>query len=344
MKKIYGLSILILLMLGTGCVPMKEIDVEVLIPAEITLPLDVQQLAFLNHSVIPRLLHPDSTKWTDEEYYILDTIMNNWMFQGIRQSMKESPLYDLDTIRIIRSRRYDTSGVMDPLTDYYLQRLKMVHPADAVISLDYYDLKDSSTVYMIAAENSSTYTEFAVQAYLGLYTTSLWRIYDLIRDTIFDEYIIRDTLTWYHAAETVESAVDGLPKAVDALRAAAFNTGTIYGNRISPGWMEVQRYYHSSGGREMRLAANKAARDDWSGAVLIWEKLAYSENLFVASWASFNMALVCEIEDRLIEALDWAIRSYSIKQKPLTREYIDLLRKRYEHEQKLRKQVPAGGY
>ena len=92
----------------------------------------------------------------------------------------------------------------------------------------------------------------------------------------------------------------------------------------------------------MRLAAHKAAQDDWSGAAIIWEKHAYSENLFVASWASFNMALVCEIEDRLIEALDWAIRSYSIQQKPLTREYIGLLRKRYEHEKKLRRQVPAG--
>ena len=66
---------------------MKEIDVEVLIPAEITLPLDVQQLAFLNHSVNLGLLHPDSSKWTDEEYYILDTIMNNWIFQGVRQSL-----------------------------------------------------------------------------------------------------------------------------------------------------------------------------------------------------------------------------------------------------------------
>jgi hypothetical protein len=340
MKSIGGRILVLFLILGTGCAPMREIDISIMQPARITLPLYINQIAFLNRSVVPRLLHSDSSKWTAEEYYILDTIMNNWIFQGVRQSLKASPLYDLDSITIIRARRNDTTGLLTPMTVRQMNRLKKVHPADAVISLEYYDIIDSSRVYMVFTGEDTEYPIFMMEAYLGLYTTAAWRIYDLTRDTVFDQHLIRDTLTWYHQGETVEEAVYGLPESVDALRSAAFNVGALYGDRISPGWTETQRYYHASGGKEMRQASIHAQKGEWEEAAEIWKKLSNGDRRWVAAHASFNMALVCEINDEIIDALDWAIKSYSIRQEDLTREYIDLLKERYEDRRKLNKQVP----
>ena len=95
--------ILILFILA-GCVPMSEIEILVMDPAQVTFPLDVQQLVFLDRSVYPRLSQHDTAKWTDEEYHILDTILGTWIFQGVRSTMLESPLFDIDTIRIIKAR------------------------------------------------------------------------------------------------------------------------------------------------------------------------------------------------------------------------------------------------
>ncbi len=93
----------------------------------------------------------------------------------------------------------------------------------------------------------------------------------------------------------------------------------------------------------MKEAGKLAAMRDWKGAAEIWKKLAYQENEKVAAKACFNMALVCEIEDLLIPALDWAIKSYLIKQDPDTKEYIDQLKVRYEKQKVIKTQLPAGG-
>jgi hypothetical protein len=274
-------------------------------------------------------MHPDSSGWTEEEYNIMDTIMNNWIFRALRESMMESPLFDLDTLNIIRSRRNDTTGLMSPLPVNRLQQIKQVYPADAVISLEYYDMVDSSKVYMVSVLDDYGYPKYAVEAYLGLYTTSLWRIYDLIQDSVLDEHIIHDTMEWVYTGDIVDEAVNGLPEAIDAIREAAFHTGTIY---------------YSSGNEEMRRASERVRREDWDGAARIWEKISSGENDSQAAKASFNLALVCEMNDRYIPALDWAIKSYSLRQKELTREYIRLLKQRYEQEKKLDYQVPSGNF
>jgi hypothetical protein len=197
-------------------------------------------------------------------------------------------------------------------------------------------------VYLIAAGEDNGLPGFGLEAYLGLYTTTAWRIYDLNQDTAIDVHVIHDTMTWYNAGETLESAVDGLPPAIDAIRSAAYNVGILYGNRISPGWFKTQRYYHTCGGSLMRLAARDAAEDKWQLAAERWKIIAAGDKLRPAAHACFNLALVCEMEDDVITALDWAIKSYTLRQETLTREYIDLLRQRYEDRKKLKKQVPGG--
>ncbi len=324
---------LAILFLAAGCVPMAEIDIRVLDPAELTLPLSVQQVAFMNRAVFPHILKNDTSGWTKQEYYILDTIVNNWIFQGVRSAMMESPLYDLDTIRVIRSRRRDTTTVLDPLTVVQMQMIKQVHPADAVISLEYYTLYDSIGVTYNAIEGR-------YEAYLGIYTTVAWRIYDLARDTVIDEYAFKETSDWVAFADGYKSSLAKLPETIDAIRAAAFTVGEKYGERISPGWMEVIRFYHVWGSKEIREAGKLAARGDWNNAAGIWKRLAYGEDEKTAARACFNMALLCETEDLLLPALDWAIKSYSIRQEDLTRDYIDLLKNRYEDRKKLREQIP----
>jgi hypothetical protein len=153
--------------------------------------------------------------------------------------------------------------------------------------------------------------------------------------------MLEDTSDWFLVGEDRYVLIKELPEFINSIRSAAYQTGLKYGQRISPTWYDVPRFYHKSGGKDMRRAAKKAAMLDWQGASEIWKKLAYQENEKTAAKASFNMALVCEMEDLLIPALDWSVKSYLIKQDAVTMAYIDILKNRYEKQKVIKTQLPG---
>jgi hypothetical protein len=326
--------ILIISLLLVGCAPMAEISIHVIEPAKITLPPYVNQVAFLNHSYIPRYQPGDTAGISQKEIYILDTVINNQVFRGLQDGLNESPLFDLDSIHIIQLRKYDTINFLEPATTDQLRTVQQSEQAEAVISLEYYRIQDTISM--------DTY-QLDLLGNRRMITHTIWRIYDLSSDSIFDEYMLKDTVDWYVFGYDSYSILQKLPEFINSLRAASYHAGLTYGHRISPTWFEVPRFYYISGGESMREAGKLAASQDWDGAAEIWKKLAYQENEKVAAKACFNMALVCEMEDLLIPSLDWAIKSYFIKQDPDTKEYIDQLKVRYEKQKVIKTQLPAGG-
>jgi hypothetical protein len=326
--------ILIIPLLLVGCTPMAEITIQVIEPAKVTLPPYVNQVAFINHSYMPKYDDEDTTRLSRKEIYILDTIINNQVFQGLQNGLNESPLFDLDSIHILQFRRNDTNHFLAPFTRDQLRIINEREQADALISFEYYRITDTIGMFEYLMD---------FMAYRQLVTHTVWRIYDLSRDTVIDEYMQKDTTDWYTAREDPYLAMDGLPEFISSLRTASYNAGLKYGQRISPSWFDVPRFYHISGGKAMRVAWKKAASQDWKGASEIWKKLAYQDNKKTAAKASFNMALVCEMEDLFIPALDWAIKSYFIKQDPVTKEYIDQLKLRYTKQKVIKIQLPVDG-
>jgi hypothetical protein len=313
---------------------MEEISIQVMEPAKITLPIHFSQVAFMNRSYIPQYNQDDSSGFSEKEVYILDTIVSNQIFVGLRNGLTESPLFDLDSIRILQFRRKDTIDFLKPLSQFQLRAIRHREQAEALISLEYYQIRDTIDVDLY-------YMDY--MAFRQLISKTIWRLYDMTRDSIFDEYLLNDTVQWYSIGEDPQLAVENLPEFIRALRMTAYNAGYKYGQRISPAWFEVPRFYHVFGGKAMRDARRMAASLDWKGASEIWKKLAYQDNEKRAAKACFNMALVCEIEDLLIPALDWAIKSYLIKQDPVTKEYIDLLKERYEKQKIIKDQLPEEG-
>ncbi len=327
---IIGIISLLLL----GCSPMAEISIEVMEPARITLPPYVNQVAFVNRSYVPKYESEDTSNFSPKEIYILDTVINNQIFSGLRNGLNESPLFDLDSIHILQFRRNDTNDFLEPLTRDQMHAVKESEHAEALISLEYYLIKDTISMGVYRLE---------LFANRQIISHNIWRIYDLALDSLLDEYFLKDTTNWFVIGEDPYYSVQDLPEFINALRTACYNAGLKYGQRISPTWFEVSRFYHKSGGKAMREAGKKSALLDWEGASEIWKKLAYQDKEKTAAKACYNMALVCEMEDMLIPAIDWAIKSYLIKQSTFTKSYIDLLIDRYEKQKVIKIQLPAEG-
>jgi hypothetical protein len=245
--------------------------------------------------------------------------------------LNDSPLFELDSIRVIASRRNDTFNFLAPLKANQLNAIKENEQADALISLEYYHTNDTISFDRLNLD---------LVASRRIISNTVWRIYDLINDTIIDEYMLKDTTEWYAVGEDPYLLVESLPEFINSLRRASYLTGYKYGQRISPSWFDVPRFYHTSGGKAMREAKRKASALDWKGASEIWKRMAYQDNQRTAAKACFNMALVCEMEDMLIPALDWAIKSYTLRQDRVTKEYIDLLKVRYLKQRVIKDQLP----
>jgi hypothetical protein len=324
--------ILFVNLLFIGCTPMAEISIQVLEPATITFPQHINQVGFINHSYIPLENPIDTSALSRNEVYILDTIVNNQIFTGLKDGMNDSPLFDLDSIHVIQSRRSDIVNFLAPFTADQLAALSQSEQADALISLEYYRMSDTTSVDRL---------DLNLLAVRRMVSNTVWRIYDQVLDTLIDEYMQKDTTEWYVIGEDPYLMVESLPEFINSLRKASYNAGYKYAQRISPSWFEVPRFYHTSGGKAMREAKRKAAALDWAGASAIWKRLAYQAQKKTAAKACFNMALVCEMEDLLIPSLDWAIKAYFIRQDRVTKDYIDLLKVRYLQQRLIKDQLPV---
>jgi hypothetical protein len=327
------IALLLLIILSfSRCQPLAKITINVLEPGELILPAHVEKLAFINRSHIPEMLDWDTVIWSQEELFILDTIISYRSFLGMADALNASPLFDLGKISVIQLRRTDTTNSMKPLTSQELKSIGTTLNADAIFSLE---------SYKISAEQEFGFSDTYFSATLTFKSDTYWRIYNYFGDTILDEYMLSDSVVWVEFGESPEEAFGNLPLATDALRETGYHAGFMYGTRISPSWMEQDRYYYRKGSQSLIDAATLVDYGQWDRAQILWRKAANAKEMKKAARACFNMALAMEMEDSLKQALVWARRSYLLMEDDLTFEYIELLEERLQKMERLNLQLPS---
>ena len=323
---------LLIILLFSRCQPLVRITIDVLEPGKITLPSNIEKLAFINRSLIPEMLIEDSVPWSQEELFIMDTIISYRSFLGLADALNASPLFNLGEISVIQLRRTDTTDYLKPLTNQELKRLVTTLDADAIFSLENYD---------ISAKQEFGFTDAYFNAGLTFKSDTYWRIYHYLGDTILHEYMLSDSVVWVEFGSSPEDAMGQLPPATDALRETGYHAGFIYGSTISPSWTEQDRYYYRKGSQSLNEAAILVGYGQWDRAQILWLETANSEKKKTAARACFNMALAMEMEDNMKQALVWTRRSYMLVEDDLTLEYIELLEERLLKRKMLDFQLPS---
>jgi hypothetical protein len=335
--------IAIILMSLLSCNTVREISIEVLVPAEVTIPEHIQSVAFVNRSYMPWLARnpEDTMARPPEDLYILDTIINNKFFLGLFDALNSSPLFDLEDPIVFQFRRSDSTRFPDPLSIENLQYITDSLYTDAIISLEGYRVSDSLTVWDqsndIWLEPDYYFIEYKFDYIVE--GTMQWRIYDGIYGILIDEFIKTDTTEWTVYGDS-EEAINELPEVVDAYREYAYQRGYDFGMRVSPSWSQVRRFYFITGNKNIRKAAEFAFNEKWEAAAGLWKQESSSDDTKIAAKAAFNLALYSEKKDLLIPAIDWATRSYDLIQEKYTKTYIEILEKRKLNKLKLERQIP----
>jgi hypothetical protein len=268
-------------------------QVEILKPGIFNIPKDVKTVAIFNRG----LLQPEASKVV---YFKLGNIiedstihyrdLSNNCTDALAGYLKNESYFS-KVVNYHDSLNQSFNDLHYPET---ITKLLQQSGTDACIFLDYFRF-NSSMVY----DYGNRFYTFA---------DAKWSV-AFKNDTSTYLYNQLDTLI-FEDRESIESQFKIKP-VVTRFNEASENVGELFGTKLIPFNLVVDRLYYKSHNSEMMKAQKLALNNEWRAAADIWRKMTYSKNRNMATKAMFNMALACEMEGKPELAITWAVKSYS---------------------------------
>jgi hypothetical protein len=289
-----------------SCCLYEPIDIQILKSADHRITSEIQRIMMVNHALYNKSRFLNEENLPVRNNY--DSIVTNHYFEGLSEALIKSPRFDLismDPITMNKAGYNERFKSMDWVTVKELCRDSSI---DALLVLENYQVlySDKVPVYYSPAEGNFYGT-------LKMENNSLWKIYFPSKDTIVDDYLQKDTLYWDGHGDSEYEVYDQIPEAKQAVFQSCYYAGIKYGERISQTWVNKKRYLITCENKDFKKALEMAKQNNWMIAIDIWKKFPYGKNKRLASYASYNLAVASEIMDNIDAALEWASKSYFIK-------------------------------
>ena len=325
---------------------MSSTSLQVLKPADITLPDHIQKIAVANRSlpskknafgnVIEGLL-------TGERLFMDREGSADCVF-GLADVLTQTPRFDVTRAINLDLRGTGTSVFPSPLSWKEVAQICEDNNADALAVLEVFD-SDSHLDFAIQenkVKNKAGGYTIVIEhiADMRMRVTAGWRIYDPANKLIIDEFKSEDHQNFAGKGKNREPAEANLPQKRKAVSETGLFAGKQYGYRIAPMWVRVSRSYYSRGNDDLKKAARMARVNNWKGAVEIWKYMVeMSFDYKLAGRAAYNMALACEIEGKLQLARTWARKSYEEFNIKTGMTYARTLERRIADNERLKEQI-----
>jgi hypothetical protein len=218
------------------------------------------------------------------------------------------------------------------------------HETDALLSLEIFDtdfILTNSPVKLDVKDDQghiSTRIEFRVSG-VAVINFGI-RLYDAANRIILDEYQTSYRLNFDAQAGTLQAAMNQLLDKVEAINRASFDAGFAYGQRITPTYYRVTRYFFDRPKKELGAGVRYSEVADWQGAIEAWLKVVDKGDRKDAGRAAYNIAVAYEVLGDLEEAKKWAARSHTEFAEKDADEYYKELNNRIREEEIVKQQIP----
>ncbi|MCK4678535.1 MAG: hypothetical protein KAT48_10420 [Bacteroidales bacterium] len=328
------LSLLTLILL-VSCSSTSYLEIDVLRPAEITLPEDVQTLGIIDRS---HLYEPDTLladiidDEPDQDRFQETNILAKESINGLLDVLYNSPRF---SIKVMDSLNLDVDDMADNFSPYeWDQMLHICEDSlvDALVALTMVDVYDPLYVNVnIGGEIIYNYV---------IMTLNAWKLYDPYKQQIIDDYQYVDTI--YQDSEGDLFGMifsNNQPDRQKYVPEASFYAGQTYGFRITPVWYSETRKFYSWAGEASKKATILASYGSWQSAASIWNIETENKNKKIAAKACYNMALASEIQDNLPMASYWLEKSNTLRPHKATKFYIEIITMRMRERMKLDPQM-----
>ncbi|WP_299537062.1 DUF6340 family protein [Ulvibacterium sp.] len=336
----FGLALLI-----SSCSATNQLTMGALEPAPVHLPKEV-----VNIGIIDRSAPSEGNRTLDK----IDKILSA---EGLELDKKGA--HAAVTALKEELERHDSFGKVEILSDTdvskglgvfpaslsweKIESLCAIHHVDAIFSLAFYDTDTKASYNMTTMQlPNSLGIEVPIPAHevhLRTLIKNGWRIYYPSERRIVDQFVFNEGLTSMGRGLNPIKAVEAIANRNEGVVELSKNMGSSYALRLLPFRIRISRDYYVRGTDNFIIARRRAQTGDWDGAAELWEKEINNPNRKIAGRAHYNMAIINEINGNLVEAMDWASKSYADYRDRNALRYLNVLKYRFAQNEALEQQV-----
>lgn len=326
----FGLAVL----LFQACAGIYSVvEFEVLEPATVSLPEDVERIIVMNRA--PLTLESFDSEDVDglehTHLLVLDTLIVKSLQRGLLTVFRDSPVDRFQYPIWLDDRRKDTARLEALLlTRREVDDICSVNGGDAILSMEYYRMgyEEHGQSFSDSYIAGTKYYEVSSEVY--------WVVYLPGTPRYFDDYKVIDTL---YFTEVMDGEFIRYYSASQLLTESFYKSGRKYGQYLVPVWNNTSRNIYKGKGEELRKASKLTSKGDWDSAYNIWDTLSRQDDNSSAARALYNMAIYHELEDQLQEASRFANEAYKRDTLELIRSYKEEIDTRLMNQEELYKQV-----
>jgi hypothetical protein len=331
MKKYLLILIAVITMISCST---QQLYLNVVEPASVTLPPYIKSVGVINRSI-----PTDETKALDvlDKAFSLEGVNldKDGALESIRglsdELLNNTRFIEVKTLNDINFRTSALSNFPTALTWEIVDKICSETKTDALFSLEKFDTDthlNYSTRKVDMKTPLGTIPALEHQVDMNTLVKTGWRIYDPSSKMILDEYIYNESIVFSGKGINPLLAASALVGRKDAVNQVSNKAGHGYAMRIIPYRVRVMRDYYVKGTNNFKIARRKAQVGKWDDAGHLWEKDTSNSSSKIAGRASYNMAIINEINGDLDSALKWAQKSYEDTNNKLALRYVRILENR----------------
>lgn len=319
-------------------------QMQILKPADITLPAEIKQVGVVNRSLpakgegVKNFLEGLVTG----ESIGADRDASNESLRGLASGLNNNPRFTAVVVEGVELRGTGTRQWPEFLDWKQVDELCERFRVDAIVALETFDSDVSLKTSSADVERVIDKKKVIVKEYyadLDMNVRSGWTIYYPKQRQVVDRNSFNDNMSWGESGDSPDEVLGKLPSKRMALNESGYYSGQQYARRISPTWVYETRSYYRKANDEFKEASRMVKRGNWNEAIAIWKKYTLSQDAKIASRACYNMALASEVDGNLSIAEEWANRAWQQHGLKKGRRYADLLRFRMQEEDRLNIQM-----
>ncbi len=292
MKKYIMAGILLAATMLVSCGGLQPFTFDQLYPAEVTFPEQVRTVAVVNHA--PAIPFPKKD------------LLTLGRLEGDGKVLSESLAGGLADSHYFYQVVISDSAITQELTGGEILPQPVVDSLTQVLGVD----------MILSVDRIQLLTGKKEIYYPGL--ISPFAAFDLKIRPVVHAYIPSRVMPVVTISKVDSMLWDLTPMLSDhdVVKEASQHTGITLVNQLVPHWKNVERIYFDGGNPDMRDAAVSLREGDWQEAGRLWKNLYDSlKKGKLKSRAAFNMALACEVQGVMDEAVSWIEKAKSCASK-----------------------------
>ncbi len=337
-------SIILCLTIAFASCKTQQLYLNVVEPAPVSISRDIKKVGVINRS-----MPTDETRAIDVIDKALSLEGANLDKDGAQESIKGLSDELLNNnrfteVKILNDIDFRTPKLVlfpVPLSWEIVDQICKETGTDALFSLEKYDTDTHisySTRKVDIKTLLGTIPGIEHRADMETIVKTGWRIYDPGAKQILDEYIYQESILFSGSGINPLLAAAALIGRKDAVNEVSNKAGHGYAMRILPYEIRVMRDYYVKGTDNFKIARRKAQLGKWNEAGELWKKETENPDLKVAGQASYNMAIINEINGDLESALQWAQKAWEDYNVKIALRYVRILENRMYKNDVLRMQ------